>query len=376
MDTHFASPERIPPEELLLAIESASENPIIDGLLETVSGLLAVLNEHRQIMAVNPALMEALGIENAREVLGLRPGEALQCSHAHDMPGGCGTSKFCSTCGAAIAIVTSLSHDQTIERTCALEVRRNEKTFDLFLRVRSCPITFDGQRLLLLFLQDITKHQHWASLERVFFHDISNVLTGLVSTTELLVLKSGQEARPLANSAHQLVMRLMQEVKIQQLLTQDGSNKYQPLLQSISVRQIYTDLRHAFHCHPTARGRMLIFSNELLDLALKTDIGLLMRVLSNMMLNALEASDPGDEVRVWAEQSEANIVFCVWNSQVIEPEIAKRIFQRNFSTKSEIGRGLGTYSMKLLGENFMHGTVHFTSTEADGTIFRLSLPML
>ena len=35
-------------------------NPIIDTLLRTVSGLLAVLNSDRQIVSVNEALLEAL----------------------------------------------------------------------------------------------------------------------------------------------------------------------------------------------------------------------------------------------------------------------------------------------------------------------------
>ena len=48
-----------------------------------------------------------------------------------------------------------------------------------------------------------------------------------------------------------------------------------------------------------------------------------------------------------------------------------QIFQRSFSTKCEPGRGLGTYSMKLLGERFMGGVVDFTSRAPEGTTFRL-----
>ena len=39
-----------------------------------------------------------------------------------------------------------------------------------------------------------------------------------------------------------------------------------------------------------------------------------------------------------------------------------RIFQRSFSTKAERGRGLGTYSMKLLGEGYLHGRVRESRT--------------
>ena len=55
--------------------------------------------------------------------------------------------------------------------------------------------------------------------------------------------------------------------------------------------------------------------------------------------------------------------------------IVPRIFQRNFSTKAEAGRGIGTYSMKLLGEDVLGGEVGFTSSEKDGTVFRLLHPI-
>jgi sensor histidine kinase regulating citrate/malate metabolism len=54
------------------------------------------------------------------------------------------------------------------------------------------------------------------------------------------------------------------------------------------------------------------------------------------------------------------------------PEISNRLFQRNFSTKSEAGRGIGTYSMKLFGEKVLGGKVSFTSSEEDGTLFKFS----
>ena len=45
---------------------------MIDGLLESVQGLLAVLNEHRQILVVNQSLMTMLGVKNGDRLLGLR----------------------------------------------------------------------------------------------------------------------------------------------------------------------------------------------------------------------------------------------------------------------------------------------------------------
>ena len=63
------------------------------------------------------------------------------------------------------------------------------------------------------------------------------------------------------------------------------------------------------------------------------------------------------------------------NGGVIPPEVQARIFQRSFSTKAARGRGLGTYSMKLLGERYLGGEVSFVSTPETGTVFSIRLPL-
>jgi len=376
METYFASAEKATEEELKLEIESVSQNPVIDGLMDTVGGLFAVLNEHRQVLALNRALLAMLGLDNIEDMLGLRPGEMLNCIHADDVPGGCGTTRFCPTCGAAIAIVTSLGQNKPVERMCALTVNRTGKEEDLFLRVRSHPITFNGRRLLLLFLQDITRQQQWAALERTFFHDLNNLLIGLMGTSELLSFEASQtvpELHELAAGHHKMVRRLVQEVKMQQHLIQTDSNDYQTFLDEVPVQQIFDELRQLFYNHPVARNKGFIILEPPPELSLRTDQSILMRVLGNMVINAFEASDPGQSVKLWLEPAESGMTFCVWNSQVIPADVVRRVFQRNFSTKQETGRGLGTYSMKLFGEEFLGGKVDFSTSEAEGTTFRFQV---
>ena len=57
-ETHFAPAERATKDELRLSIDRASRNPVIDGLLRTVGGALAVLNPQRQILAVNDGVTQ------------------------------------------------------------------------------------------------------------------------------------------------------------------------------------------------------------------------------------------------------------------------------------------------------------------------------
>jgi signal transduction histidine kinase len=53
-------------------------------------------------------------------------------------------------------------------------------------------------------------------------------------------------------------------------------------------------------------------------------------------------------------------------------EVQLQLFKRSFTTKGT-GRGLGTYSMKLLTERYLKGRIAFTSSETDGTTFTVTL---
>ncbi|MBY9021718.1 MAG: histidine kinase, partial [Candidatus Lokiarchaeota archaeon] len=67
------------------------------------------------------------------------------------------------------------------------------------------------------------------------------------------------------------------------------------------------------------------------------------------------------------------INYWVHNPGFIPQNIQLQIFNRSFSTKGH-GRGLGTYSMKLLS-SFLKGTVTFTTSEENGTTFNVTIPI-
>lgn len=368
--TFFASPGRSTEELLAAEIAYINSYPIVTGLLDSIGGLLAILNEHRQLIALNDPLLSTLGVADPQAALGLRPGEALQCVYSHDEPAGCGTTRFCSTCGAAIAMVVSLGEDSQVERICSLKARHDGKDVDIVLNVRSCPIRLDGKRFLLLFLQDVTQQQQKAALERTFFHDISNMLSMLHWSSEQLAKK---EPSKYADIISQASSRLLKEVAIQRCLSNRDECDYQPRWETVAVETIVHELRDFFAGHSVAEGKKLVFQ-DYPRLSFKSDSSLLLRVLSNMLTNALEASAPGDDVRVWVEQHRSEIMFCVWNTQEIAADIGLRIFQRNFSTKEGPGRGLGTFSMKFFGEGILGGKVSFESSATAGTTFRLVVP--
>jgi signal transduction histidine kinase len=104
-----------------------------------------------------------------------------------------------------------------------------------------------------------------------------------------------------------------------------------------------------------------------------TDPAMLQHVLLAMALNALEATRAGGTVRVSVDVGAALVTFSVWNAGHIPAALAPRIFQRYFTTRGQ-GRGNGTWSMKVVGEELLRGEVGFRSTELGGTTFWLTVP--
>ncbi len=95
--------------------------------------------------------------------------------------------------------------------------------------------------------------------------------------------------------------------------------------------------------------------------------------LSNILKNAIEASQSGDNISISTSSVNDMFTIAIHNLRYISYEIQLQIFQSTFSTKGD-GRGLGTYSIKLLIEQYLHGSVRFRSLPQEVTTFFDELP--
>ena len=333
-----------------------------------------ILNPQRQILAVNRQLLHDLGLGSTGCVVGRRPGEIIECIHATEGPGGCGTSPFCSTCGAVLSILTSQQEGQPVQGECLATVRRGEYTEAAEFRVRATPVRIGNHDFTVLVFNDISGEKRREALERTFFHDILNTITGLMGWSDLLRKTGTLDPREVAGRIVALSNRLSREVQDQRRLSQAERGSLEVTVEKTSVRGIYETLQSIFSEHDAARNKKVEFDPVAPEEDLMADASLLARVLTNMIKNALEAIPDGETVRVRFERQGGDPVFLVHNPGAIPPEVAMRIFQRSFSTKEGRGRGIGTYSMKLFGEKFLGGKVSFKTSKENGTVFSIRLP--
>jgi len=132
-------------------------------------------------------------------------------------------------------------------------------------------------------------------------------------------------------------------------------------------------VRDQWRNHPAAEGKQLTVG-QCDDVAVHVDATLLNRVLGNMVKNGLEASAAGETVTLECVRVGRHVEFSAHNPRALDPDQARQMFQRSFSTKGP-GRGLGTYSMKLLTERYLGGQVRFSSSPDEGTTFIVSVPV-
>lgn len=371
----FAPVRRALPEEVRNARSRILVEETISLILETMPAYGVVLNEERQVLAVNGRLLAAFGINDPDALIGKRPGEAINCIHAGEGPGGCGTGKHCAGCGAVMAILHSQQQAHSSTQECRITMDA-ERAASLDLEVTATPVQVGDMRLTVFSMRDISAEKRRDVLERVFFHDIINTAGGIRGLAEVLARgdiltpeQDGEYRHWMVNLAQQLV----DEITHQQELVAAEKGEFRPTLKVLSVPELLREIQTLYANHDIASGRNLLLGT-VPECHIVSDRAILRRILGNMVKNALEATDAGGAVTLSAETGPHTITLCVHNPGVIPQETQLQIFQRSFSTKAAVGRGIGTYSIKLFGERYLGGKVHFSSREPDGTVFCLTLP--
>lgn len=372
--TEFAPAERASNDDVQRQRRLFQKAPLMTQMLDAIPDIMAVLNRERQIVYTNQSLYLTLGIKNGDmdRVFGCRPGEILKCVHAFESEGGCGTTVFCSTCGAVKAIISSQENKSDVQECRIIQDQTGDA---LDLRVWAKPLVLDDALFTVFTVMDISHEKRREALERIFFHDILNTAGGLKGSAELIRDADLEEVDEFQNIILRLSDGLIEEIQAQRQLAAAENEELATYPSAFDTGHILEEIADLYIGHEVTRGRHVRIEDQAYEGTLVSDRALLRRVLGNMTKNALEASKPGETVTLGCEAVDQGVAFWVHNPGFIPPDIQLQIFQRSFSTKGS-GRGLGTYSIKLLTERFLKGHVSFDTSSDQGTIFRAVCPNL
>jgi K+-sensing histidine kinase KdpD len=357
-------PRRAPAAEVERQVALVRDSPIVAALLDAVDAVLLVLNRERQVVASNGPRRDA------ERSLGKRTGEVLGCVHGQG-PSGCGTSAECERCGALGAILGCEGSRGPVGAECVISTVAGAT---VELDVRATPVALEGERFTVVTLRDVTVEKRREALEQILFHDLLNTASGLRGLAWHLG-RPGVDLRRTGERIDLLSRQLVREIQDHRSLVLAEEGALVPTATPLFVARLTEEVTALLSQHDLARERALE-TRGADGLAVETDRTLVVRVLVNMVRNALEATPPGGTVRVLCEDDGSGtggVRLSVHNAQAMEPDVQARVFQRSFSTKGR-GRGLGTYGMKLIGERYLGGEVSFTSSPEAGTTFSIRLP--
>jgi K+-sensing histidine kinase KdpD len=368
--TEFANAEKNSHEEMTHQAHEFEKIPRITEILDAVQTAILILNKNRQIVFANKAFL-SLGTNPSKSVLGKRPGNAIGCINAETNPGGCGTTKFCGVCGAVNTILSSIQ-GKVDNQEC--QIRTNEDNEALDLMTMSVPFKSGDTNLNIFSITDISHEKRRQVLERVFFHDIMNTAGGLKGFSELLIDSGLEQLDEYKKIIHDLSENLIDEIDAQRQLIAAENNELPVNNDTIKTLDILKEIRLLYMNHQIAKQKEIKILDNAHNIEFETDHVLLSRVLGNTVKNALEASKVGGRVSLNCQSTKDYIQFIVNNQTTMPEKVKLQIFNRSFSTKGT-GRGIGTYSIKLITEGYLKGIVDFESAEERGTTFTIQLPL-
>jgi signal transduction histidine kinase len=245
----------------------------------------------------------------------------------------------------------------------------------LDLRVWCMPILFHETTYSIMVAQNIENEKRREILEKTFFHDLLNTINGLVGLIDLLKETSENNCDDFRDLLDISTRTLIEEIYAQKDLMSAESNNLQIIKSSFNSFSALEETAAIYKRHEVTGEKNISIDPTSCQIKIFTDKGLLTRTIGNMIKNALEASHNGETVTLGCKQTdEKNIEFWVHNKRPMSREAQLQVFQRSYSTKGK-GHGIGTWSVKLLTEQYLNGKASFTSSEEEGTIFRISIPI-
>jgi len=345
-------------------------------LLQSLNGLdifILLLSANREIIFVNTALRKALNM-TLPDVIGKRPGDIFACKYSFNAHGGCGFGDKCVTCDIKNLIIQVVNTGTTHEGNVSLVAMLNGLELTTNFSEKVTHLSIEDEDVYMVAFVDRTNEVEKYNLERVFFHDILNSASSVYNVIRLLRMeneKFHQDQDVIMLEAY--MKSIIDEIEYQRNISQAERNFLKTKVSTFNIQELCKELVSLLHKDERFHRIPLKFESNINTDTIQTDKTLLSRIILNIVKNALEANKSFDPVNITLEHAESRYIISVHNTEVIPIEMQRNLLTKGHSSKGA-GRGFGTYGSKLLLNKYLDGDLTFTSNNASGTFFYISLP--
>ncbi|HEU4834889.1 MAG TPA: ATP-binding protein, partial [Pyrinomonadaceae bacterium] len=279
-------------------------------------------------------------------------------------------------------IAYPLRREDKVEGLLAVDAASASLTPDvrtiLALLADQVAIAIDDSRLLeenLRLERELAQRERLAALGRMaatVAHEIKNPLSAIKSIAQVM-----REDESLRNEYERDLGLIVGETdRLSQSVTQllSFARKESPAGQPLSVEELVRSVVDLFRASATEQGIVLELQVKVeAELAGKS-VSALRDALSNLLLNALQATPQGGRVELVAAASDGDLVISVQDSgSGVPADLRERIWEPFFTTRQR-GTGLGLAIVRKRVQE-VGGTATLVSGNGGGALFQLRVRM-
>lgn len=212
----------------------------------------------------------------------------------------------------------------------------------------------------------------WREMAKQVAHEIKNPLTPMRLTVQSFERRFDPEDPEIHHKIKEYSNTLIQQIDTMSSIASAFSNFADMPAQQSEILNVNTVVKLALDIF---RERNIAFAKADQEIFAKFDRTQLVRVVTNLVKNAIQASINQEEPRIVVsvgEEDEQVKITVMDNGIGISEENKPKIFQPKFTTKTS-GMGLGLAMVKKIVETYK-GSITFASQEGLGTTFTVTFP--
>ena len=218
------------------------------------------------------------------------------------------------------------------------------------------------------------REQAWREMAKQVAHEIKNPLTPMRLTVQSFERRFDPDDPEIKEKLKDYTKTLIQQIDTMSSIASAFSNFAKMPAQQNETLNVPKIVKLALDIF---NERNIIFFTEEEEILAIFDRTQLIRVVTNLVKNALQASEENPQQHIEVSVKTDKNYACILikdNGSGISEENKTRIFEPKFTTKSS-GMGLGLGIIKTIIEAYK-GTITFTSQEGEGTTFKVKFPKI
>ena len=255
------------------------------------------------------------------------------------------------------------------------KIRVEASSKEINLLIKSYNAMVDELEISAVKLAQSEREEAWREMAKQVAHEIKNPLTPMRLTVQSFQRKFEPNDPEIKQKMKDYSDTLIQQIDTMSSVASAFSNfasmpaQQNETLNVIEVVELALDIFNEDY---------LVFEKETEEIIAEIDRTQLIRIITNLVKNAIQAISDQQETKsivVQVKKMENKVLISVQDNGIgIKEEDINRIFEPKFTTKNS-GMGLGLSIIKNIIENYK-GNITFETQYGQGTIFRVSLPIL